>query len=88
MQAYKTVESCFKPDGPLGVAYEEYQGFHDWRDMVTSTQFQDSAMEAVLKQVPGLREKLGSLLIPQHSFRFYDGSEFLKYFFRERRKSV
>ena len=56
--APKDIEACFKPNGPRGVPYSRYIGFHDWRRAHLKVTFQWSTVEDALKLTSGLVETM------------------------------
>ena len=56
--ASRDIEACFKPDGPRGLPYSRYVGFHDWRTARVKAKFQWHVIEEALKLAPGLVQTL------------------------------
>ena len=54
-----TLEKCFRLEGPRGVSYDDYPGFHEWREDRNGVMFQEEKLDAVIDAVDGFREKLG-----------------------------
>ena len=54
----RQIQECFKPEGPRGVPYSRYVGFHDWRTARVKAKFQWHVIEEALKLAPGLVQTL------------------------------
>jgi ubiquinone/menaquinone biosynthesis C-methylase UbiE len=59
-QVYNELQTCFLKDGPRGIPYDHYVGFHQWKEDQVKIQFPEAYLRSIFEKEPGLLARLES----------------------------